>query len=495
MGAVTVLADPADAPQPGKRAGADEDPPRPLFTAGGMAAASAAAVGLATLTTLTLVGWIAAPGANIGDGLPDVFRTAAQGWLVAHHVGFAIPGGGVGMLPLGLVVLPGLLLYRSGRWLAGSCELPRLRSAGLAALAIAGPYGAIAGTLALISRTGSVQPSMFTGLLAGFLIAFVAGGVGVTHQIAIDKRIPWRRLVMLMPERPRSLVIGTVWSTLLLLGAGAVLYLAALIANFGEAQSLTASLDPGVVGGVLLLLVQLAYLPNAVIFGMSYAIGPGFAIGQSTVVAPTGVILGALPQFPMLAALPNSGPAPVLSLLSLAAPFVAGVFGGIKVIRISPTVVTEAAPMWGFACGLLSGAACAVLAAFAGGPLGAARLSEVGPSPWQVGLVAALEVGVAAAIAAWIANWLVFRRRRKAAPVEVWDAAEEFDDDGAQLYGVSYEMDEPDGEPAGAARDTGRSGVVFDEDSPASYLDDTGGRPAWQGDEEPERPGRARGAG
>ena len=34
----------------------------------------------------------------------------------------------------------------------------------------------------------------------------------------------------------------------------------------------------------------------------------------------------------------------------------------------------------------------------------------VGPSAWQAGLVAILEVGVAAAVAAGIANWLRLRR-------------------------------------------------------------------------------------
>ena len=45
-----------------------------------------------------------------------------------------------------------------------------------------------------------------------------------------------------------------------------------------------------------------------------------------------------------------------------------------------------------------------------GGPLGDGRLSAVGPSPWQVGAVSALEIGVAAAVTAGSANYLVLRR-------------------------------------------------------------------------------------
>ena len=49
-------------------------------------------------------------------------------------------------------------------------------------------------------------------------------------------------------------------------------------------------------------------------------------------------------------------------------------------------------------------------AAFAGGPLGGARLTAIGPSGWQMGLVTTLEVGVAAAVSAGIANWFAVGR-------------------------------------------------------------------------------------
>lgn len=93
--------------------GDDDDVRRPLPVSGMLAAAWTLGVGLAVLTTLTLVGWIASPKGSLGPGLPGVFRTASQLWLAAHHAGFAIPGGSVGLLPLGLTVLPAFLLYRA----------------------------------------------------------------------------------------------------------------------------------------------------------------------------------------------------------------------------------------------------------------------------------------------------------------------------------------------------------------------------------------------
>ncbi|TDQ45014.1 hypothetical protein EV190_1336 [Actinorugispora endophytica] len=447
--------------------------PRPLYTAGGIGAATAAAIGMATLMTFTLIGWVAAPHATFGEDIQDVFKVAVQAWLVGHHAGFAIPGGQVQMLPIGLLVLPGLLLYRSGRRLARTCELPRLRHVFQAALALAGPYAAIAGTLALVGRTEVIQPSMVQALLSGFLLAFVAGGLGVLRQLLLDKHIPRRRLLEIMPARSRSLLVGTSSATAVLLAAGALLFFAALLLDFGEAVAITERLAPGMVGGVLLFIIQLLYLPNAIIFGTSYAVGPGFALGTETVVAPTGVVLGALPDLPMLAALPESGAAPVLSLVALVAPFVAGGVGGALTLRSAPTVVSEAAPLWGFVCGVATGALWAGLALLAGGPLGAQRLAVVGPSPWQVGMITALEVGVAAAITAWAANWLYFRsppaipaeragadpaadrtgesagpdreRRRRVPrlrlPIPRGGGRARDRDDSEDLYGITYEAD------------------------------------------------------
>ena len=133
-------------------------------------------------------------------------------------------------------------------------------------------------------------------------------------------------------------------------------------------------------------------------------------------VAPTGSALGAVPLFPMLAAIPSDarpgGPSWV-PVVVLALPYLAGAFAGIVTVRIAPTPVIEAAPLWGFAAGTATGALAGLGAAFAGGPLGHGRLASVGPSGLQVGLVAVLEIGITAALAAAAANWLILRRAEK----------------------------------------------------------------------------------
>uniref|UniRef100_UPI00035C6304 cell division protein PerM n=1 Tax=Nocardiopsis salina TaxID=245836 RepID=UPI00035C6304 len=379
-----------------------------------MAAASAAGIGLAALVTLTIAGWVAAPHDAFADEIAELLQGAVLAWLVGHLVPFGTEGAQISLLPLGLVLLPGILLYRSGRWLARNCEIARLRHVHRAAVAIAGPYAAIAGTLALLARTEAVEPNMLWALVMGFSIAFVAGGLGVLRQLMRDKQVGVGALLDLMPPRARSLLVGALASTGTLALGGVLLFLTAMAVSLPEVIDTTRALGPGIVGGVLLVIVQLAYLPNAIVYAVCYALGPGFALGEMTVVAPTGVSVGPLPLFPMLAALPENGPAPVLSLGALAVPFIAGALGGVLTQRSAPDVVSEAAPLWGFVCGITTGITVAAFALVTGGSLGAVRLAEVGPSAWQVGLVAALEVGVAAAVAAWIANWWYSRKLRLA---------------------------------------------------------------------------------
>jgi len=446
--AVSAQAPPSAVPASPGRSGPGARPARPLVVTGAIAACAAAASGLAVLVTLTAIGWITAPHVGIGSGLGGVLRTAAMLWLVAHHVGFTVRGAGrIGMLPLGLVLLPGALLALAGRWVVHAGAVTRLRHIGYVAVALALPYTLLAGAVAVASRTAQLAPTLWQAVIASFLLALVAGGLGAARALA-----PWSRLAGLMPARPRSIMMGMLASGAILVAAGAVLAGGCLAVHLPEVRAAAEALAPGPTGAALLLLAQLAYVPNAIAWAVAYALGPGFAFGAGTVVAPTGSALGSVPLFPMLAALPPgarpAGPG-LIPVLVLAVPYLAGALGGIVTARITPTPVLEAAPLWGFIAGAAAGALAGLTAAFSGGPLGDGRLAVVGPSGWQVALVAVLEIGVTAALTAAAANWLILHRagRRRSADLRAPDPDDE--DTGPipipVLPGVVDETDDADG--------------------------------------------------
>jgi len=444
----------------------------------------AAGLGLVVVTLLVLAGWIAAP--HLGLGLIGVVRTATVLWLVGHHVTVHVNGAGqIGMLPLGLVALPGTLLWRAGRAIVRGHQVTSPRDALATALSVAVPYAALAGALAVASSSKLAAASVAQALLASFLIAFVAAGLGAARALA-----PWAQLGALMSPRARAVLTGTAGAMAVLIAAGAMATALALAADVHRFSDVYGTLDPGFVGAGLLLLAQIGYLPNAVLWAVAYMLGPGFAVGAGTVAAPTGSVLGPMPAFPLLAVLPagahGSGPS-WLGAVMLAVPYLAGFAGGLLVVRIAPTTVLESAPMRGFCCGLLTGFVLGVGSAFAGGPLGDGRMAAVGPSPWQVAAVASLEVGIAAAITAGLVNWWYVRKRwaglpgdakreagqpggraapsRRSSDARAWSSDRVSDDDdyGHVIYLNRWASDGDDGDgggsPSGRRRSRGPSAL------------------------------------
>jgi hypothetical protein len=98
-----------------------------------------------------------------------------------------------------------------------------------------------------------------------------------------------------------------------------------------------------------------------------------------------------------------------LGFFVLLLPYLAGALAGLMTVRIAPTPLLEAAPLWGLLTGVGTAVVIGFAAKFSGGPLGAGRLVVVGPAGPEIGLVAVLEIGVTAALVAGAANWLILR--------------------------------------------------------------------------------------
>ncbi len=476
MTSSTLRARSAGPGRPGGGGDSRPDRARQVLIAGARAAVVSAGIGLAAVAVLVLIGWIAAP--HIGIGLSEALRAAVVFWLVAHHAGVQVHGAGrIGMLPLGLVLLPGVLLWRAGRVIARSQRIADPGLALLAVLAIAVPYGLLAGVLAVLSRSPLAAASWPQAVTAGFGVAFIAAGFGAARALR-----PWGRLAAQLPPATRSLVAGAAAGLAILGGAGSIVTALALAGHLPEYAAVYGLLNPGLVGGALLLLAQVGYLPNAIVWAIAYLLGPGFAVGAGTVVAPTGSALGTLPAFPLLAAIPGgphgAGPAWLTAVL-MAIPYLAGAAAGLVAIRAVPVLAVETAPVRGFATGAAVGLVLGVLAAFSGGPLGDGRLSAVGPSAWQVALVGVLEIGISAAVAAGLVNGLRVRSARVA--------------DGrppAGRFTGAANVADPDAAGSGTGTPPGVDIIDSDPDAGGHviYLDHWGGTPGPA-----DGPGRPRG--
>ena len=94
----------------------------------------------------------------------------------------------------------------------------------------------------------------------------------------------------------------------IILAVSAVALTALLVLGYADIIRLYEALHTEVVGGVAVTALQLALLPDLVVWTASWFVGPGFAIGTGSQVSPLGTSLGPLPALPVFGALPTGGP-------------------------------------------------------------------------------------------------------------------------------------------------------------------------------------------
>ncbi|MDT0543892.1 MULTISPECIES: DUF6350 family protein [Streptomyces] len=208
-----------------------------------------------------------------------------------------------------------------------------------------------------------------------------------------------------------------------LLGTGALLTAVSLMSHAGEVQLAFLELSDEWSGRFALLLITLALLPNAIVWGAAYALGPGFMVGAAAV-GPLGAPdYPDLPRFPLLAALPAEGGGTLLGWVTgCAAGASVAWFVAIAAVRRvdggeggeGRRAPRPAVAVWGWgqtalmAAGASLGcaAAMAVLAAASGGALGTHGLAELGPSGWRTGAATLVWTAVPGIPGAVLLRWL-----------------------------------------------------------------------------------------
>ncbi|MEI6621328.1 MAG: DUF6350 family protein [Actinomycetes bacterium] len=367
-------------------------------SAGAVAGLWAGAVTLLLVGLVVMISWILGTGAG---GISGALRMAGNGWLVTHHLPVSISGGSVSALPLGFAIIPALALWRAGCWATrrnGACRWQEVRTMTLAA---AGVYGTFTLVISGVSSTDSASVGPLQALIGGAVFAAVCFGAGAGAEAGLWNTIA-DRFTVLMRRRLRAAATGF----MVLVAGAAALLAVSMFLNFGTALDLTDALMPGLVGNLMLLVLSLAYLPNAVIWSIGYVCGPGFAVGQDTIVSPLAVQVGDVPAFPLLAAIPESAPPWALAVLLI--PLIAGAMAAKVANRAKP------GELWGKVAlieraevaGMIAVAVWAVCM-LGSGSLGSGRMSDLGPGAWRV--------GGAALVLTFAGGWLADLGRRAGA--------------------------------------------------------------------------------
>jgi Family of unknown function (DUF6350) len=200
------------------------------------------------------------------------------------------------------------------------------------------------------------------------------------------------------PGLSQTIIRAVLAAQLVMLVAGAAVLVTSLWMHLEQVEALHQALQPGIAGGIALVLLQLAFAPNAIVWSASYAIGSGFSLGAGSVIAPAATQLGTVPGIPLLGALPAPGPGDPAQLWWLAAGAMAGAIACCVLLGSRPVPRFDLASLTGGACGLLAGAVFAGLAWAAGGDLGTLRLSDLGPRLFPLLIMAGTTMGLSGLI-------------------------------------------------------------------------------------------------
>ena len=330
---------------------------------------------------IALLAWATA-GSETGN-TGDPLRAALWIWIGAHSIPFDLslpPSGLAGhlsYLPLGALIFP-VLAIRNG--VARTIERLDNDSSlvGAARAAFAVGYTLFALAASFFSKTDSIRPVWY------FAIIYV---------------LPFTLLCAATVGRRVALGQGFLYGSriiALLLGISSIVFGILLLLNISMVQNLTTVLQPGIFGGFLLLLLNILYIPNAVVSTLAYFSGVGFAVGSGTLVSPTSFRLNKIPAMPLLGALPENK-----SLIALVGVLLIVAAGALLVtwtISLNQQVLVQ------------SYLVAVLLAAFVGysgsGALITDAMSAVGVSTWKFTLAIAVQLGLGAALAIYLPRFI-----------------------------------------------------------------------------------------
>jgi hypothetical protein len=333
---------------------------------------------------IALIAWSTAGSAS--GSTTDPIRGALWIWLGAHHIPFqlSLPPTGVAgyltYLPMGAVVLPFLIIRSSF-----TRALDRLKGdyhdLNIVRVNFSIIYALLVTILAFISRSNTVAAQWYFAPLFAFAIALIS-------TMTVGNRV--------VPSRPLRISTRVLS---ILLGVSFILISVLIFANFSQVKNISTSLQPGIFGGVLLLFLNILYLPNAAIAAASYFSGTGLAVGAGTLISPYWYQLGQIPALPLLGILPV-GPVP-LALLGIL--FFVGL-GALLGYFTSNFDIRAIAQSYFFTV-----VALVLLGYLASGSLITAEMGAMGVSIWKFALSIALEMGIGLTLTILITNKVLNR--------------------------------------------------------------------------------------
>lgn len=360
----------------------------PLAAAGG--ALVSALTGWLLVTALLLVGWVSASDLQFAE----VLVAGTRIWLLGYFSGATLAGVHLTIAPLGLTAIAALVCSGTAGFAAAMArrdapEEISARERRAIVLRVAAVFAAVHAVAVLVASFFASTPDESARALIGALVVSAVSAV-----VGAARVCQWHPLLDL-PVWARAVPRAVAAAVLTMVASGAVVLAVQLWRSRKAVTALHEALDAGASGGVLLLIVQLLWLPNVVIWCAAWAVGAGFSLGAGTMVTPSVTEVGLLPAIPIFGAVPANGTGTGAGLWWLLSAALAGCAAAVVVLRARRRARVDETALVGGLSGVLSGLVLTAVAALSGGDLGSGRLVGLGPRIPQLVVMAPTLMGIA----------------------------------------------------------------------------------------------------
>ncbi|HUR74136.1 MAG TPA: DUF6350 family protein, partial [Sporichthya sp.] len=255
------------------RSGRDGTRTEWLVVTGAAAALFGAAVGMAVLSAVTVLLWASGPIATDGVSAAP-FRGAASLWLLGQRAPLDAGAYDLVLPPLAIAAVVAVLTARLAGWAARVTAAYELGPAAIVGGGVAGGNMVVAGLAGWVSSRGGSGVDVFDAMKSGLLFAVLCAAAGIAPLTW-----PWATVAARHGARVRIVARAAGMGALALAAGGALVLVASLVVHHGSAADLLHTVGGGVSGGAGTTLLCLAMAPNAVLWVVALASGPGFALG------------------------------------------------------------------------------------------------------------------------------------------------------------------------------------------------------------------------
>lgn len=374
-------------------------------------AVAVVAAGWLLMAGASLLGWVNAPETELTSAL----QLATQVLVLAFGAPVVIGGQAVSLTPLTLTLAMVLLGQPVAAMAARQLAQRQATADDTGALwvdgqalvfRVAGTFALVqAATLLFVGMTVDEGANAWQAGLGGLVVGALAGVWGASRAIGHDPRRNWPAWLRAVPEAMGS-------ALLLCVAGGAAVIGSTLFLNQDRVAAIHDTLQPDLAGTILLVVVQLLYLPNLVLWGTAWALGGGITLGDGSLLNLNVTDVGFLPAIPVLGGIPEPGLAPGTTFAWLLVGVAAGILAAVLVVARRPRARFDETAAAGGLSGVAAGLLVVLLCSGSSGGLGAARLSHMGPELLDLLIVAPSILGLSGLLAGLVLGLL----RRPAAP-------------------------------------------------------------------------------